>query len=379
MEKIIVFALPVFLVLITAEFAYGWFKQRNTYRLSDTLSSLSQGLLSQLVALVTQLFQIGLYAFVFEAVAIFPHAQIWNRWYGWAIAVVFFDFCDYWLHRMGHECAVMWAAHVVHHQSQHFNFSTALRQESAVAFIGWVFYLPMALLGVPPDQFAIAGLIVLLYQFWIHTEHVGKLGWFDRVFSSPSNHRVHHAVNDQYLDKNYGGMLVIWDRMFGTFAEEKEACVYGTRSPLRSWNPIWAVVAEYWALVRAARGTPAWSDKLRIFFKHPGWRPADPLRRTDAPAFDLRQAAVLYDPPLPRTGIAAILPAIGQFTFLMAATAAYLWYAEQLSYGHSLLLTGAIVAGLWGLGAFLHGQLTAARLLMIDLAGLALVFWMLRA
>jgi hypothetical protein len=314
---------------------------------------------------------------VFGAVAIFPHARIWDTWYGWLIAIVFFDFCDYWLHRMGHECAVMWAAHVVHHQSQHFNFSTALRQESTVALIGWVFYLPMAVLGVPPEQFAIAGLVVLLYQFWIHTEHVGKLGWFDRIFSSPSNHRVHHAVNDQYLDKNYGGMLVIWDRLFGTFAEEEEACVYGTRSPLRSWNPVWAIAAEYAALVRTARGLPSWADKLRVFVKHPGWHPADGSPQASKPAFDLRQAAVLYDPPLPRKGLPLALAAVTQFAFMMTATGIYLWYAEQLSYTHSLLLTAAIVTGLWALGAFLQGRLSALRLLSLDLAGLAVVFWVL--
>jgi alkylglycerol monooxygenase len=156
MDKIIVFILPVFVVLIGAEFAYGWFRQRNTYRLNDALSSLSQGLISQLVALVTQLFQIGLYVVVFNALNQTPNVKLWDTWYGWLIAIVLFDFFDYWLHRAGHECAVMWAAHVVHHQSQHFNFSTALRQESTVALIGWIFYLPIALIGVPPEQFGLA-------------------------------------------------------------------------------------------------------------------------------------------------------------------------------------------------------------------------------
>ncbi len=376
MEKFIVLIFPVFFLLIGAEFAYGWFRQRNTYRLNDALSSLSQGLISQLMALVTQLFQIGLYALVFDAVALFPHAQLWETWYGWIIAVVMFDFCDYWLHRMGHECAVMWAAHTVHHQSQDFNFSTALRQESAVAFIGWIFYLPMALVGVPPEQFAIAGLIVLLYQFWIHTEHVGKLGWFDRVFSSPSNHRVHHAVNDQYVDKNYGGMLVVWDRLFGTFAEEKEPCIYGTRTPLRSWDPVWAIVAEYWTLLQLSWQTRRWQDKLLVWFKPPGWRPADILAHSPAAAFDLAQASRIYNPPLTRK---AAYVAIAQFVFLMTASAAYLWYAEDFSYARSLLLSGTIVAGFWALGAYLQGRVFAIYVLLIDLAGLALAVWMLRA
>jgi alkylglycerol monooxygenase len=378
MEKIIAVAIPVFLVLIGLELAYGYYRQRNTYRLGDALSSLSQGLISQLLALVTQLFQIGLYVLAFRVAAIFPRARIWDAWYGWIIAIVLFDFCDYWLHRAGHECAVMWAAHVVHHQSQYFNFSTALRQESAVAFIGWVFYLPMALLGVPPDLFALAGLVVLIYQFWIHTEHVGKLGWFDRVFSSPSNHRVHHAVNDQYIDKNYGGMLVIWDRLFGTFEEENEACVYGTRTPLRSWNPVWAIFAEYWALAQAAKSMRSWPDRLRVFIMKPGWRPAYALAESPAPAFDLQQAAVLYDPPSSRQSGNATRIALAQFALMLAATTLYIWYSETLPYAHSLVLTVAIIGGLWGLGAFLENRLSAGRLLLIDLIGLAMAVLGLR-
>jgi len=372
MEKIIVYALPVFMVLMGAELAYGCIKQRNTYRLSDSLSSLSQGLMSQLVAGLTQLFQIGLYTMIYRRVALFPHAPIWQAWYGWLIAIVFFDFCDYWLHRMGHESAVMWAAHAVHHQSQHFNFATALRQESTVALLGWPFYLPMAVLGVAPEQFALAGLIVLIYQFWIHTEHIGKLAWFDRVFSSPSNHRVHHAVNDQYLDKNYGGMLVIWDRLFGTFAEEKEPCVYGTRTQLKSWDPVWAILVGYWHIVRLARETQHWSDKLRLWFKPPGWLPNDLKARFPEPDFDLKEAGRLYDPPL-RRGTKAL--AIAQFSALMAASALYLWHADDLSYRLTLLVTGIIISGLWSLGALLQGRITAAHVLLIDLTGLAIALW----
>ena len=219
MLQLLLISLPVFAVLIAVECAYGWKTGRQTYRINDAVSSLSQGVLSQAIAVCTKLFQIGLYTVVFSKMAVLVKPAWWGSAAGWLVAIVLFDFCDYWLHRAGHEIAILWAAHVVHHQSEDFNLSTALRQESFVPLLGWVFYVPMALLGVPPEQFALAGLIVLLYQFWIHTEHIGKLGWFDRLFSSPSNHRVHHAINPQYINKNYGGMLVIWDRLFGTFAE----------------------------------------------------------------------------------------------------------------------------------------------------------------
>ncbi|TWC66451.1 sterol desaturase family protein [Herbaspirillum sp. SJZ099] len=372
MEKIIVYVIPVFLLLIGVEFAYGYVRRRNTYRLVDAISSLSQGVISQLVALVTQLFQVGLYAMAYRAFAIFPAARFWQGALGWIAAILLFDFFDYWLHRMGHENALMWAAHSVHHQSQDFNLSTALRQESTVVFIGWIFYLPMALLGVSPEQFGIAGLVVLVYQFWIHTEHVGKLGWFDRVFSSPSNHRVHHAVNDQYLDKNYGGMLVIWDRMFGTFAEEKEAAVYGTRTPLQSWDPLWAVCSGYWQLARSAALMPRWHDKLKIWFKPPGWRPAgapDPY-----PPFDLAAARRRYDIQLPR--IASAL-AMLQFALLLAAAAALLWIADEQSYLRLLVASGALLAGFWALGAFMQRRLGGALVLAIDVAAAAIVAYAL--
>jgi sterol desaturase/sphingolipid hydroxylase (fatty acid hydroxylase superfamily) len=375
MEKFIVFTFPFFFLLIGGEFVYGWIKQRNTYRVNDALSSLSQGLISQLLALLTQLFQIGLYSAVYHQVATVSLAAFWASWYGWVAAVVLFDFCDYWLHRAGHECALMWAAHQVHHQSQDFNFSTALRQESTVIFIGWVFYLPMAVLGVPPEQFAVAGLIVLLYQFWIHTEHIGKLGWFDRVFSSPSNHRVHHAVNEQYLDKNYGGMLVLWDRLFGTFAEEGEPCVYGTRSALNSWNPIWAITAEYRTLWRLTWQTARWRDRLRIWFKQPGWRPADLAERLPQPSFDLAAARRIYHPPLTRR---AEYLALVQFFLAMSAATACLWYAEQLSYGQLLLLVAAVLLAFWSLGLYLESRLPALAVLCIDLAGGAAVVALLR-
>jgi alkylglycerol monooxygenase len=273
MEKIIVYVIPVFLLLIAAEFVYGYVRRRNTYRLADAVASLSQGVIGQLVALVTQLFQVGLYSMAYRAFAIFPAARFWQGALGWVAAIVMFDFFDYWLHRFGHENALGWAAHSVHHQSQDFNLSTALRQESTVVFLGWIFYLPMAILGVEPEQFGIAGLVVLVYQFWIHTEHVGKLGWFDRVFSSPSNHRVHHAVNDQYLDKNYGGMLVIWDRMFGTFEPEGERVRYGLTRNIDTFNPVRVAFHEYVDIWHDIRRSRSWRDRFGYAFRGPGWRP----------------------------------------------------------------------------------------------------------
>ena len=225
-SQIIVLATPVFFLLIAIEFAWGWKRARNTYRLNDAMTSIGLGMLSQITAVFTRLLRVGIYTAVYSAVAIWPDSAFWTTWYGWLLALVFYDFCYYWLHRAGHESAAFWAAHVVHHQSQDYNLSTALRQTSSGALLGWIFYLPMAVAGVPPLVFGVAALVDLLYQFWVHTEHVPKLGWFDRWFCSPSNHRVHHAVNDRYLDRNYGGVLIIWDRIFGTIARIKGSGTY---------------------------------------------------------------------------------------------------------------------------------------------------------
>jgi sterol desaturase/sphingolipid hydroxylase (fatty acid hydroxylase superfamily) len=330
----------VFAILIVAEYVYGVVRGRNTYRLDDTIGSLSQGLISQWIGVCTLLFQVGLYSMVCEHVAVFGNGSAWNSWYGWILAVLLFDFCDYWLHRVGHESSIFWAAHVVHHQSEQFNFSPALRQESLVALLGWPFYLPMAVVGVPPEMFVTAGLIVLLYQFWIHTEHVGKLGWFDRIFSSPSNHRVHHAINDQYINKNFGGMLVIWDRLFGTFAEENERCIYGTRVPFRSWNPLLAITSVYRELAKDIWHTRLWGDKIRIAFMPPGWSPVGPREpvRQEASQSDARWLAGL------------------SFLVLVAVSGIFLWHADSLPWGTSALGTLAMLAALMWVGRLLRGR-----------------------
>jgi len=353
-HRLVVFVVPVFALLMACEFAWGWLKRRNTYRFSDTIGSLSQGLLSQALAVCTQLFQIGLYAMVYPVVAIWTRPSFWDSAMGWIAAVLLFDFFDYWLHRAGHESAVFWAAHSVHHQSQQFNFSTALRQESAVAFLGWAFYLPMAVVGVPPEQFGLAGLIVLVYQFWIHTEHIGKLGWFDRVFSSPSNHRVHHAVNDGYVDRNYGGMLVVWDRMFGTFAEEGERCIYGTRKTLASFDPLRAILGPYAPLLRDSWHTRRWQDKLAVWFKPPGWRPADVAARFPEAPFSLEEAKHIHDPVLTRAQVAS---AATHFVAWVGVTLAFLWRADDLAFQTGLILLALAIGGFWAIGAVLDSRL----------------------
>ena len=327
--QVIVLATPVFLALIALEFAVGRWRGRDTYRLADALASIGLGIMSQITGLFVTLFTLGIYTFVHERWALWrlPADSPWV----WLGALIAYDFCYYWHHRAGHRIALFWASHAVHHQSEDYNLSTALRQTSGGWPAGWIFYLPMALAGVPPLVFAVVALIDLLYQYWVHTQQIGRLGWFDRWFCAPSNHRVHHAVNDRYLDRNYGGILIVWDRLFGSYAaeDETEPCVYGTRTPLRSWNPLWANLQVYAELAKDSWRAAAWADKLRVWLKPPGWRPADVAARWPKPAFDIA-AVTRYDPPLSR---AAALAATLLFVLLLAATAALLWQAHLLGAG----------------------------------------------
>jgi hypothetical protein len=282
------------------------------------------------------------------------------------------DLSYYALHRANHRVNVLWAGHAVHHQSEEYNLSTALRQTSSSYLLSWIFYLPMALAGFPPELFLVVSLIDLLYQFWIHTEQIGSLGVFDRIFASPSNHRVHHAVNDEYLDRNYGGILILWDRLFGTFQPElpNVRCVYGTRDPLQSWNPLWANLHTYAALLRDSRRARAWGDKLRVFVRAPGWRPADVAARFPKPEFRLPLAK--YAPPLPRVlGVYCLT----QFIVVLGFGSHFLAVEPGLSRPAALAYFGALGASLWIIGGLAEGRAGFARLEALRLAlvaGLAL-------
>jgi sterol desaturase/sphingolipid hydroxylase (fatty acid hydroxylase superfamily)/uncharacterized membrane protein YhhN len=369
-SQIIVLATPVFLALIALEFAVGWRRRHNTYRFSDALSSIGLGMLSQVGAVFTPLLRLGLYTLVYQHLSPWPGAGFWTTPAGWLLALVFYDFLYYWNHRLGHTVAVFWAAHVVHHQSQDYNLSTALRQPGTYPLLGWVFYLPMALAGVPPLVFVVVGLVDLLYQFWIHTEQIGRLGRFDRWLASPSNHRVHHAVNDRYLDKNYGGILMLWDHLFGTFEPEdpQEPCVYGTRSPLNSWDPLWANAEVYAALARDSWRAQRWADKLRVWFKPPGWRPADVAARWPQPAFDMARVQT-FAPPVGRP---VTVFAAGLFALLLSGVAAFLWHADTAPLAHNAAGFAVLLAGVWALGALLQGRLAIDEVLFVLCGALAM-------
>jgi alkylglycerol monooxygenase len=286
--NIILYAVPFFFLLIFIELLLEKKKGTDYYRVNDSINSLTAGVLSRMTGIVKQLFPLTIYVVAYEQLALF---QMESSWWMWVTAFVLYDFCYYWNHRLGHEMNILWAAHVVHHSSEEYNLTTALRQ-SGSSFFSWVFYLPMAILGFEPLVLITVGSLNLIYQFWVHTRHIPKLGWYEGVFVTPSNHRVHHAQNQIYIDRNYGGVFILWDRLFGSFQEEldEDKPIYGIRKALKSWNPLWANVHVYAQLGKDCWHAKRWQDKLLIWFKRTGWRPADveqnyPLNKVDLTQF----------------------------------------------------------------------------------------------
>lgn len=347
--NLVVYAVPFFILAIIVEWLYGLARRRNTYRLNDSVSSLFLGVLSQARRFVT----LGVGGYVYYLITEYFSLPLLDarHWSTWLLALLLYDFCYYWLHRLGHERSILWAAHVAHHQSEDYNLTTALRQTSTGFLLGWIFYIPMYLFGIPAEVVVTVGSINLIYQFWVHSEHIPKLGWLEWIFITASNHRVHHAQNDIYLDRNYGGMFIVWDRLFGTFQEEldDEPPVYGIRGPLHSWNPVTALTHIYVDMAKDSWHTARWRDKLRVWVARTGWRPADVAARYPREKTDLAQFRK-YDPPT------SLL--LGAYALLQLVTAVVLLDAMQRaepSYWSGVLLWAQLLAGMVTTALWLEG------------------------
>ena len=343
----VVYATPFFFLFIGIEWVVGWLERRRLYRMNDSINDLSCGIMQQIIGLFMRGGMFLGYVAIYERfhlldVASFSPA---GKWVAAGVLFLGVDLAYYWFHRIAHEMNAPWAAHVVHHQSEEYNLSVALRQGTFQGVFSWIFYVPLVVIGFPPLWLVAVMAFDTLYQFWIHTRAIDRLGPLEWLFNTPSHHRVHHARNPKYLDKNYAGTLIIWDRMFGTFTAEQEEPVYGLTKPLNSWNPLWANLHVWYELVRDAYLAPKWKDKLKIWFMPPGWRP-DGLPPSPHGAEVSREIVISYDTVIPR---GLTLYVFVQFVLTLVVSTAVLRMADRYS---GILLVGLAAWIVWSLTNF---------------------------
>lgn len=273
--KILNIAMPIFLGLVLLEKLYGWFTKKESFKTMDMLSSMTSGYTNIIKDVLGLSISLLTYEYMVKHWAIYKvESTIWV----YIIAFIALDFSGYWVHRLSHQINFFWNKHAIHHSSEEFNLACALRQSiSTFVNLFTVFLLPAALLGVDGKVIAIVAPLHLFAQFWYHTVYIGKMGFLEKIIVTPAHHRVHHAINPEYLDKNHSQIFIIWDKLFGTFQEELPNVppVYGITRPVSTWNPIKINFQHLWLLMQDAYRTNSWKDKLRIWFMPTGWRPAD--------------------------------------------------------------------------------------------------------
>lgn len=321
--SLILLAIPVVIGLVALELLWGTATRRMVYHLPDSVADFGCAAMSQVVGLAVTAVTVGGYALMASTLAPLRR-EVAATPFAWITVFLLVDLGQYLIHRLSHRVNVLWACHAVHHSSEEFNFAVGLRNSAFHGFLIWVFFLPLAVVGVPWRMVAVCYGSNVLYQFWLHTRLIGRLGVLEAVLNTPSHHRVHHGTDSIYLDRNFGGVLIVWDRLFGTFREEQAEPRYGTVTPLASWNPVWANVQGF-ALIRSAwLRAPDWRGRLRAVFGppealhtvEPSPLPVIPPRRVAlyaAAHFGLAIAAVLSvvlpasSPVLLRSGAAALV------------------------------------------------------------------------
>lgn len=347
----IVLSIPVFFLLIGIELLVERFTHKKLYRLPDAISNISCGITSQLSGLFLKIFGIGIYQFLFEKFSFFTLDN--STWWYWVALILLVDFAYYWAHRMSHEINLFWGGHVVHHQSEEYNLSVALRQSSLQVVWTFAFNLPIALLGFQTLDFVLVAAFNTLYQFWIHTETINKLPrWIELVFNTPSHHRVHHGRNPKYIDKNHAGSLIIWDKMFGTFQAEEERPTYGITKPLNSWNAVWANMSHYAEMSKDLRRIPYWTDRIKYLFMKPGWLPDylggyRPAPEVDAATFRK------YDTPSP---LSLNLYVLFQYVLCLVGTSLFLFKSADFSVGEKAFITALITLTVVNCGVLFEGR-----------------------
>jgi sterol desaturase/sphingolipid hydroxylase (fatty acid hydroxylase superfamily) len=338
-------SVPIFLLLIALEFGVARGMGRHVYGLGSLFADMGCGILTQVLWLFYGASVIATFTWVHDHALL---VEIDRPWVAWTVGFVGLDFCFYWAHRASHRVNLLWASHVVHHQSEEMNFAVALRQQLTDVLL-IPFYVPMAMVLPMPVGVALAA-FNNIYQFWIHTQLIPKLGPLEWVLNTPSHHRVHHGMNPRYIDKNFGGTLIIWDRLFGTFADEREPVLFGTVVPLRSFDPIWATLQPWVQLVRMTYRAPRWSDKVRLWLMPPEWTPPGLTRLSDPETPETRRK---WEPDL-STLIKLCLA--GELALATGSTVLLLLFQDELGVGVTALAAVGIVLTLLACAALLEGR-----------------------
>tara|TARA_R110001599_G_scaffold203055_1_gene400016 strand:+ start:47556 stop:48794 length:1239 start_codon:yes stop_codon:yes gene_type:complete len=345
-----VIAIPVYFLLIGIELIVHRVQAVKSYRLNDAITNINCGVTSQVTGAFLKVLSIGVYTIIFEK---FRVMDLSNTVIVWIVAFMAYDFFYYWAHRMSHQVNLFWGGHSVHHQSEEYNLSVALRQSSTQTIWTFAFYIPMALIGVDPILLVSVSGFNLLYQFWIHTESINKLPkWFEAVFNTPSHHRVHHARNPKYIDKNHAGTFIVWDKLFGTFKAEEERPIYGITKNLNSWNPVWANMAHYSDMWGDIKSIPKLSDKIRYVFEKPGWLP-DYMGGYRAPQdVDTNNYRKFNTETAARLNVYVLV----QYIILLAGTSMFLFNLEQMQATDKMIFAGVIIYSVVSFGALFENR-----------------------
>ncbi len=346
-------AIPLFLFFMLVEYLVLKSRGMNKHRYNDSINSLSMGLLLLTSDALLKTITFTVFIYLYQNHALFEFAN--NQLFTWILFFFLVDLCYYWFHRCAHQYNILWGAHVGHHQSEEYNLTTALRQSAFQYAFSWVFYLPLAILGCPPEVFLGQFVILKMYQFGLHTQAIDKISLVEGFFSTPSSHRVHHAKNPMYIDRNYGGTLVIWDRLFGTWQPEmaSDVCHYGTTKPLDTLNPIKANLQHWSVLLKDTIKTKSIKDKILLWFKPTGWRPQDCM---DADSSLQHDGIADHDKFDPKTSKLANIY-VGFSMLAMVVLAVMFLFKSPILQTHELLLGVVnIVLGVYMLNRFLEGR-----------------------
>lgn len=355
-------AVPFFFLLIIIEIILDLVTKKKFYRVNDSLNDLSCGISQQIFEIFFKVLVVGAYIWLYDKFTFFNIPL--NSILAWVICFILVDLGYYWFHRASHEVSFIWGSHIAHHQSEEYNLTVALRQGTFENIFSSVFYLPLAIIGFNPIMFIACHQVNTIYQFWVHTRHVKKIGFLEKIINTPSHHRVHHGKNPIYIDKNYSGVFIIWDKIFGTYEDETEEVVYGTVKPMESFNPIWANI-HYWMELGQKSYEAKGLNKLKVFYKRPGWNPLDPDNEFEIPHVD----ALTYQKYHPTVPTWINIYVILQFIPMTVISTYFLDHNSKFDTYEKVFITTFIFLSLINIGALLENKkwayiLEAIRLIL---------------